>query len=142
MNYFQSLTPNFGFTISPYYKYISNFIQLIPIGTTTTVRGAFPVWEHNQTNAQIFGVDLDLNKTVLQQNRFPDYNFNTFNAILQQDVFVDISATPPTYTLFNFNSSATFKVFKSGTMKVDFNVENVFNISYRDSYLHPKQFRR
>ena len=178
---------NFGFTISPYYKYISNFIQLIPIGTTTTVRGAFPVWEHNQTNAQIFGVDLDLNKkitnnlnylgsisvlqgdnitediplinmpatnfsngltyanenlnqlsigltqkTVLQQNRFPDYNFNTFNAILQQDVFVDISATPPTYTLFNFNSSATFKVFKSGTMKVDFNVENVFNISYRE----------
>lgn len=178
---------NFGFTISPYYKYISNFVQLIPTGTTTTVRGAYPVWEYNQTNAQIFGVDVDLNKTitnnfnyigslsllrgnnlsddiplinmpatnflnsltytneklnqlsigltqktVLQQNRFPDYNFFTFDATLQQDVFVDISSTPATYTLFNFNSSARFKVFKTKTLKVDFNVENLFNVSYRE----------
>lgn len=178
---------DFSFTISPYYKYITNFIQLIPIGTTTTVRGAFPVWEYNQTNAQIFGVDVDLNKTitnkfnyngslsllrgdnlsdniplinmpatnfsnsltyineklnqlsigltqktVLQQNRFPDYNFFTFDATLQEDVYVDISSTPPTYTLFNFNSAARFKVFKTKILSVAFNIENLFNISYRE----------
>ncbi len=178
---------NFGLTISPYYKYISNFIQLIPIGTTTTVRGAFPVWEYNQTNAQIFGIDVDVNKTitnnfnyngslsllrgdnlsddiplinmpatnfsnsliytnenlnqlsigltqktVLQQNRFPDYNFFTFDAILQENVFVDISSTPSTYTLFNFNSSAKFKVFKTKTLRLALNVENLFNVSYRE----------
>lgn len=184
---------NFGFTISPYYKHIKNFIQLIPTGITTTVRGAFPVWEYNQTNAQIFGVDIDINKritnkfnytgtisllqgdnlkddiplihmpatnfgntisytnqnlnqlqislsqkTVFQQNRFPDYNFYTFNPILQKDVFVDISTTPSAYSLFNFNSSAVFKAFKKGDLKLEFNINNLFNVTYRE---HLNRFR-
>lgn len=184
---------DFGFTISPYYKYINNFIQLIPAGIKTTIRGAFPFWEYNQTNAQIFGVDIDINKkitgkfsytgtlsllqgdnlteniplihmpatnfgntisytnqnlnqlhislsqkTVFQQNRFPDYNFYTFNPILQKDVFVDISSTPSTYSLFSFNSSAVFKAFKKGDLKLEFNINNLFNVSYRE---HLNRFR-
>lgn len=179
---------NFGFIISPYFKQINGFMQLIPVGITTTIRGAFPVWEYNQINAQIFGVDLDLNKkitnnfqyqgslsllrgnnltdniplihmpsanfsnritykndqlnqlsislehrTVLQQNQFPDYNFYTFNAILQEDVFVDISGTPPGYSLFNLNTSAVFNTFEKGSLKVEFNVENLFNVAYREN---------
>ena len=178
---------NFGFIISPYYKQIRNFIQLIPVGITTTVRGAFPVWEYNQVNARIFGVDFDINKkisnnfyyfgslsllrgdnisdntplihmpaanfsnrisyknddlnqlsislthkTILEQKRFPDYNFTTFNATQQQNVFVDISSTPPTYSLFGLNTSATFKAFKKGSLQLEFNIENLFNVSYRE----------
>lgn len=184
----EKVNNNFGFSISPYYKHINGFIQLIPVGITTTIRGAFPVWEYNQINAQIFGVDIDVNKqitekfnylgslsllqgdnltedialihmpstnftntisyqneklnqltislnqkTVLQQNRFPDYNFNTFNAILQEDVFVDISTTPPTYTVFNLQSSAVFKMNKKNSLKIEFNVENVFNVACREN---------
>ena len=55
---------NFGFAISPYYKGINGFVQLIPVGITTTIRGAFPVWEYNQVAAQIFGIDIDVNKKV------------------------------------------------------------------------------
>jgi|TARA_B110000967_G_C18899493_1_gene573576 iron complex outermembrane receptor protein len=179
---------NFGFIISPYFKQIDGFIQLVPVGITTTIRGAFPVWEYKQINAQIFGVDVDLTKkiadkfnyqgsisllkgtnltddiplihmpsanfsnsityqneslnqlsirlqhrTVVQQNQFPDYNFYTFNAILQEDVFVDISATPPTYSLFNLSTSAIFKAFKKGNLKLEFNVENLFNVAYREN---------
>jgi iron complex outermembrane receptor protein len=179
---------NFGFAVSPYYKHINGFIQLIPTGITTTIRGAFPVWEYEQTNAQIFGIDIDVNKkindsfnytgqvsliqgdnisddvalinmpttnfgntisytneklnqlsvslnhkTVLQQNRFPDYNFFTFNPILQEDVFVDISSTPPAYTLFSLNTSAVFTVFNEGDLKLDFNVNNLFDVSYREN---------
>ena len=179
---------HFGFTISPYFKSIQGFIQLIPVGITTTIRGAFPVWEYQQTNAQIFGVDIDVNKkvtekisyqgtisllkgtnlkehiplihmpstnfnnsityrnvalkqltirlenrTVLQQNQYPDYNFNTFNAIQQKDVFVDISTTPPSYSLFNFSSSAVFKPFKKGNLKLEFNIDNLLNVSYREN---------
>ena len=179
---------DFGFVISPYFKQIDGFIQLVPVGITTTIRGAFPVWEYNQINAQIFGVDVDLSKkiadkfdyqgslsllrgnnltddiplihmpsanfsnsityrnerlnqlsiclkhrTVLQQNQFPDYNFYTFNAILQEDVFVDISTTPPSYSLFNLNTSAVFKAFKKGNLKLEFNVENLFNVAYREN---------
>lgn len=178
---------DFGFSVSPYYKYINNFVQLIPIGTTTTIRGAFPVWEYNQVDARIFGVDIDINKkisnqfsyngslsllrgdnvsedtplihmpatnfsnaitynnkklnqlsigikqhTVLQQKRYPDYNFFTFDPVLQDDVYVDISSTPAAYTLFSFNSSASFKVFNKSTLNVSFNVENLFNVSYRN----------
>ncbi|WP_338733785.1 TonB-dependent receptor [Mangrovimonas cancribranchiae] len=184
---FERKNENFGFVISPYYKYIYNYIQLIPVGTTTTIRGAFPVWEYDQVNAQILGVDIDVNKkisntlnyignisllkgdnlsddtslihmpatnftnsisyynqdlnqlsislknkTVLQQKRYPDYNFYTFNPILQEDVYVDISSTPSTYSLFSFNSSMTFKAFKEGHLKLEFNIENLFNTSYRE----------
>jgi iron complex outermembrane receptor protein len=178
---------DFGFVISPYYKHINGFIQLIPTGITTTIRGAFPVWQYNQVDAQIFGVDIDINKkitntlnyvgslsllqgdnlsddiplihmpaanfsnrlsyvndnlsqltvslshkTILQQKRFPDYNFFTFNATTQEDVFVNISSTPPAYSLFGFNTSATFKAFNRGSIKLEFNIENMFNVSYRE----------
>ncbi len=178
---------DFGFSISPYYKRIDGFIQLIPTGITTTIRGAFPVWEYDQVNAEIFGIDIDINKkindkiiyngnlsllqgdnltdniplihmpaanfgnkisyvnenlnqltlslnhkTILQQNRYPDYNFFTFNATQQEDVFVDISSTPPSYSLFGLNTSAVFKVFNKGSLKLEFNIENMFNVSYRE----------
>lgn len=184
---------NFGFSINPYFKSISGFIQLIPTGITTTIRGAFPVWEYNQVNALIYGIDLDLNakiseffyyegnlsllrgensteniplinmpaanfsnklsyknsalndltlsitqRTVFQQNRFPDYNFFTFNPVTQQNIFVDLSSTPPTYSLFGFQSSMTLKPFKKGSMNVALNVDNLFNISYRE---HLNRFR-
>ena len=86
-------------------------------------------YRNNKLNQLMIGLTQ---KTVLQQNRFPDYNFYTFDAILQEDVYVDISSTPATYTLFNFNSSASFKAFKTGNLKVEFNVENLFNVSYRE----------
>ncbi|MBU3012003.1 TonB-dependent receptor [Polaribacter vadi] len=178
---------NFGFSVSPYFKHIRNYIQLIPVGITTTIRGAFPVWQYNQINAQIFGVDLDVNKkinskfdykgslsllrgdntsediplihmpaanfsnrisytnnalnklkislthkSVLQQKRYPDYNFYTFNAIAQENVFVDISSTPPAYSLFNLNTSAVFKAFNKGSLELEFNIENLFDVSYRE----------
>ena len=184
---FERSNDNFGFVISPYFNQINNFIQLIPIGVTTTIRGAFPVWEYNQVDATIFGVDIDINKkisnsfnyegtlsllrgqntsediplinmpaanfgnritytnpdfynltiglhqrTVFQQERFPDYNFFTYNAIRDEDVFVDISSTPPTYSLFGFNSAAEFKAFSKGTLRLEFNIENLFDVSYRE----------
>ena len=179
---------NFGFSISPYYNHIKDFIQLIPAGEAlTTIRGAFIEWKYNQVDAQIFGVDIDLNNklsdkfmykgslsllrgdnltedtalinmpstnfsnsivynnkklnqlsigitqyTELKQNRFPDYNFFTFNPILQEDVYVDISSAPSAFTLFHFNSSANFKISSTSSLNVAFNVENLFNISYRN----------
>ena len=176
-----------SFTITPYYNSINGYIQLIPIGITTTIRGAFPVWEYSQIDAEIFGVDIDLNKkitkqlnysgnlsllqgnnltekiplihmpsvnfmnglyynnaqfhqlnigisykSVLQQKRFPDYNFDTYNPITQENIYVDISGTPTSYSLLNFKSSINFNVSKNSTMNVQFNIDNVLNTSYRE----------
>lgn len=178
---------NFGFTINPYFKRINGYIELIPTGITTTIKGAFPVWEYNQVDAQIFGLDIDINKkitaqlnyfgnisfiqgdnltddislihmpstnfsnrivytnskwnnlnvslnnkTFLRQKNYPDYNFFTFNPSTQQEVFVDISTPPSGYSLFGFSSSATFKTFAKGSLTVEFNIENMFDVSYRE----------
>ncbi len=46
--------------ITPYVTLAKNYIYLQPIGTITTIRGAFPVWEYLSSDAQFWGVDADL----------------------------------------------------------------------------------
>lgn len=48
----------FSIEINPYANYIKNYIYLKPVGFETTIRGAFPVWEYQQTDAKLIGVDL------------------------------------------------------------------------------------
>ena len=48
------------------------------------------------------------------------------------DILVDISATPPTYTLFGIQTAAVFNGFKKSKIKLELNVDNVFNIAYRE----------
>lgn len=45
-------------TVESFLNLINDFIYLKPIGTEQTIRGAFPVWEYDQTNATIFGIDF------------------------------------------------------------------------------------
>ncbi len=49
----------FTFLINPYLNYINNFILLEPSGIEQTIRGAFPVHEYRQANAQLLGVDVN-----------------------------------------------------------------------------------
>ena len=44
--------------VEPFVNLINDFIYLIPTGTEQTIRGAFPVWEYNQTSASLFGIDF------------------------------------------------------------------------------------
>ncbi len=58
--------------VNPYVNSIQNFIQLVPTGIETTTRGAFPVYQYEQVNAQIAGVDVALgydffNKIAVEQ---------------------------------------------------------------------------
>lgn len=45
--------------VNPYLNSIANFMFLKPIGIETTIRGAFPVWEYQQTNALLTGIDIE-----------------------------------------------------------------------------------
>ena len=45
--------------INPYLNRISNYMFLKPTGFEVTIRGAFPVWEYQQTNALLVGLDMD-----------------------------------------------------------------------------------
>ncbi len=46
-----------------FYNQINNFIYIVPTGTEQTIRGAFPVWNFQQTNARLLGLDLSANYT-------------------------------------------------------------------------------
>lgn len=48
-------------SLNPYINAISNYMYLKPIGFETTIRGAFPVWEYQQTNALLTGFDFETN---------------------------------------------------------------------------------
>jgi hydroxyquinol 1,2-dioxygenase len=49
----------FGLEVNPYFNPISHYMFLRPTGFETTIRGAFPVWEYQQTNALLFGIDVE-----------------------------------------------------------------------------------
>ena len=48
----------FSLEINPYINRIQNYMFLKPVGFETTIRGAFPVWEYQQTNARLSGIDI------------------------------------------------------------------------------------
>ena len=52
--------------VSPYLNSVANFIYLKPIGFETTIQGAFPVWEYEQTNALLTGVDANFKWDILE----------------------------------------------------------------------------
>lgn len=48
----------FSVEINPYLSNIKDYMFLKPIGFENTIRGTFPVWEYQQTQAIISGIDL------------------------------------------------------------------------------------
>lgn len=55
---YQYLTDKRSVWLAPYLNLISDYMALIPTGVEYTIRGAFPVWEYQQTNARFTGVDF------------------------------------------------------------------------------------
>lgn len=50
-----------------YYQLIDDYIFLMPQNrVSTTIRGAFPVFAYEQTDAQIFGMDLSVNYEIVE----------------------------------------------------------------------------
>jgi iron complex outermembrane receptor protein len=58
---------NFSVEVNPFINSIGNFMFLRPIGFETTIRGAFPVWEYQQTNARLAGVDVQTHWKMSEQ---------------------------------------------------------------------------
>ncbi|MFA9191935.1 TonB-dependent receptor [Flavobacterium sp. FZUC8N2.13] len=57
----------FSFEINPYINQIQDYIFLKPVGFETTIRGAFPVWEYQQTNARLLGIDVQTHWDISNQ---------------------------------------------------------------------------
>lgn len=58
---YQMATSKLALNIDGYINHIKDFIQIIPFGTEQTIRGAFPVWNYEQIDAMLFGIDVTAN---------------------------------------------------------------------------------
>lgn len=58
---------NFSFEVNPYINSIQDYIFLKPLGFEATIRGAFPVWEYEQTNARLVGIDFQTHWDITNQ---------------------------------------------------------------------------
>lgn len=71
--------------ISPYLSLIDNFILLEPTGLDFTIRGSFPIWEYRQTNALLYGIDVDYGLNITKTLKFT----TGFSYIYGQDTKAD-----------------------------------------------------
>ncbi|MFM9825294.1 TonB-dependent receptor, partial [Flavobacterium sp.] len=49
----------FYLEVNPYLNRIQDYMFLSPVGIEETIRGTFPVWEYQQTDAILSGIDLE-----------------------------------------------------------------------------------
>ena len=55
---------NLKVNINPFLNYVEDYMFLKPIDFERTIRGAFPVWEYQQTNALLTGIDFNSEWTI------------------------------------------------------------------------------
>ncbi|AZQ43833.1 TonB-dependent receptor [Nonlabens ponticola] len=71
--------------VNPYLSLVKDYIQLVPIGLETTTRGAFPVYQYEQVDALLAGVDVgaswDIVYTELVDPEDPDGNPELFESL-------------------------------------------------------------
>jgi len=66
----QKIGERVNFTITSFATKIDDFILIEPTGIRQTIRGNFQVWEYRQTQAQMYGLDLDANLSLTDNVRF------------------------------------------------------------------------
>jgi iron complex outermembrane receptor protein len=104
-----------------------NLIDIPAANTQNTVGYTNKKWHH-------FNANLESN-FVFKQNLFPNNNFEVFIPTTNSNLLLDISATPSSYHLLNFNTDATFKVTQKTNVTIGLTVTNILNTNYR-SYLN------
>ncbi|MDT0559532.1 TonB-dependent receptor [Ichthyenterobacterium sp. W332] len=124
-------SPNFSLVTELFYNRITNFIYLRPFDFILTGRGPFPLWEYQQTNAEMLGVDLTAIYNISKSLEFQNKTAFIKGYDLEMDVpLIDIPSfntiNQLTYTNSNwYNFSASLRsewVFEQNEFP-DFNFE-------------------
>jgi iron complex outermembrane receptor protein len=113
-------------SVNPYVSYVLGYIQLIPGGAETTIRGAFPVWDYVQNDALLYGLDLGGSYTFRKSDS-PDplaHLQSSFAYVRGQDLDNEIPLIdiPP----FQFTNQITFYDILSPGLNLFVTNETVF----------------
>ena len=84
---------NFDFELNPYLNSVQNFIQLIPTGVETTNRGAFPVFEYEQVNALLYGIDAHATYDFYTKKPVRKMNSNPNEIIYNVEKLISLSTS-------------------------------------------------
>ncbi|WP_299109609.1 TonB-dependent receptor [uncultured Winogradskyella sp.] len=99
---FNHYSEKFNLTAEGFYNRIKDFMYIEPTGIEQTIRGAFPVWNYRQTNAELFGVDLSANYNITEQFNFSNKSSYTVgNDIENNKPLINIPA-------FNIRNSVNY----------------------------------
>ncbi|WP_372757656.1 TonB-dependent receptor [Mariniflexile sp.] len=89
-----------------FYNSINDFIYIEPTGVEQTIRGSFPVWEYQQTNAMLTGLDLSLNLTLNEHVHFANTtSYTKGRDLTQRRDLIDIPALKTINTI-SYNNKA------------------------------------
>ena len=104
-----------------------NLIEIPAANTQNTLGYSNKKWHY-------FNANLESN-FVFKQDLFPNNNFEVFIPTTNANVLVNLSETPSSYHLLNFNTDATFKVSEKTSITIGLTVTNILNTQYR-AYLN------
>tara|TARA_B100000686_G_scaffold355251_1_gene471585 strand:- start:4829 stop:7144 length:2316 start_codon:yes stop_codon:yes gene_type:complete len=117
---FKLQNKNLNLSINPYINTIKDFILIEPTQIQQTIRGNFQVWEYRQTNAQLFGLDIDasfaLNENVFLDNQF---SFIKGNDLIKNEPLISI---PPV----NINNEIVYQNPNLNNLRLALKSEYVF----------------
>ena len=112
-----------------FYNRISDFIYLRPFNFILTTRGRFPLWEYQQTDAELFGVDFsatyNISKTLQFQNKtslIKGYDLKNNSPLIDIPAFNTINQiTYSNKEWYNFSASLKSEWFFEQNEFPDFN---------------------
>lgn len=73
-------------SVNPYFFYTKNFINQVPSGYQNTQWGNFVVWQYQQINAKMYGVDADLSLKITPELTFTSRGSCVYGQDLTHDV--------------------------------------------------------
>lgn len=122
-----------------FYQRANDFIYARPTRLISTIRGAFSVWEYVQTEAELAGLNLNLNYQVLSSLKISQQ----FNYLYGQDLSMNepLILVPPLSSItslryhsnrFNFGLSAAYTALQSRYPNTNFSINIFENNEFRE----------
>lgn len=127
----------FYFLVETFYNKLNNYIYLRPVNFINTIRGPFSLWEYQQTNAALFGIDFTssyhFTNALFWKNKtafIKGYDLNTDTPLIDIPAFNTINEiTYNSKAWCNFSASLKSDwVFEQNEFPdFNFNIENRLN---------------
>lgn len=111
---------NFDLMVDVFYNRINDFMYLRPSGIEQTIRGAFPVWEYQKTDAELYGIDISSNYNFTDNLEWKHSSSYTKGNDIKANIdLIDIPA-------FNTSNTLTYRNEKWKSFKASLKSEWVF----------------